>query len=75
MTICLDLPWCDSTGFLDAISPATEFASRLIEPRLDKALPIFVEMPIGDHVVTLTHFGAGMKKKISRKVRRYRRVT
>lgn len=44
-----------SSGFLDAVLFPPVFAGRLVEPGLHKALPIFVEVPIRDHVITLPH--------------------
>jgi len=38
-------------GLLDPDLVTSVLTSRLIEPRLDITLPIFVEMTVGDHVV------------------------
>lgn len=42
-------------GLLDALLTATLLAGRLVEPGADVAPPVLVEMPVRDHVVSLSH--------------------
>ena len=43
---------CDPASLLNAnLSPA-DLAGRLVEPGLHPSLPVLVEMPVRDHVVT-----------------------
>jgi len=51
--------WGNSFGLLDAVTAAPKFAGWLIEPSFDVALPVLVEVPIRDHIITLTHFETG----------------
>lgn len=53
-----------STGFLYPGHPPTVFPGRLVEPCLDKPLPILVEMPIRDHIITFrSHFWLSEKRR------------
>lgn len=53
-----NIPGSNSAGFLDAVLSATVFAGWLVEPSLHKPLPVFVKVPVRDHIVALTHLGA-----------------
>lgn len=54
-------PGCDGFGFLDAVLPPAIFTGRLVEPAAYKSLPILVEVPIRDHIISLTHFESETK--------------
>lgn len=45
----------DGTGFPHASQPPAGGPGRLVEPGLHEPLPVLVEVPIGHHVVALTH--------------------
>ena len=43
---------CDPARLLHAYFSSADLAGRLVEPRLHPSLPVLVEMPVRDHVVT-----------------------
>jgi len=42
-------------GLLLAVVTTTLLARRLVEPTPDESLPVFVEVPVGDHTVAFPH--------------------
>jgi hypothetical protein len=49
----------DGTGLLHTGGVSAVFAGGLVEPRLDVALPILVEMAIGNHIIPFGRHGDG----------------
>ncbi|KAF0761403.1 hypothetical protein FWK35_00004875 [Aphis craccivora] len=43
---------CQRFGLLDTVLVAPIFTSWLIEPGLNITLPVFVKMPIWDHIIS-----------------------
>lgn len=48
-------PWCNIARLLHAVLFPPELTRWLVEPGLDEALPILMEMAIRNHIITLTH--------------------
>ena len=44
---------CDTSGFGETVRSTARLAAGLLEVDFDAALPVFVEMPVGDYVVVL----------------------
>ena len=55
-------PGCNGFGFLDAVLPTAVFTGGLVKPATYKALPILMEVPIRDHIISLTHFVSVIRK-------------
>ena len=56
------IPWSKSSGFFNPLNSSAMFTGWLVEPCLDKTLPIFMKVPIRDHIIPLTHFGSVTNK-------------